>query len=1534
MRKLVLVWLGLCLTLGIYAEYAPQSIIFTSTDDIKVSEQYPDSVATDCAWFNDLSSQYRIHYLEKLYEYSDSPNDKYCYYLRYKDSMEVDDMLDVFTSEIKVTIAEADMYLEPFGDPMEGDQWYLSKIGMDLVSANYNYAGGNILVGVVDSGIDLGLNLIPPGNPHPDLLNNLYTDSFGSHGYNALSVVFPSQSSFNVQDYLGHGTHVAGIIGAVTNNNVGISGIVGGDSENSIQGSKIYSVKIGGTFTSERYYTSAFLRGIRVATQDGVRIFNCSFGLVENLDQVNRLIANVSNYQDQSLFICAAGNGTLETTVTPASNPNCISVAATTQDDVITEYSNYHDSVDICAPGGPRGHGDENGILSTMPQDSLFFYHTQKGYAKNYEFASGTSMAAPMVTAAVVLVKQAFPNLTMQQIKARILGTADDVYRYNDISLAGKLGSGRLNVYKAISTERPHMTLRLQNVNVDNDSYIVCDQDSMSLNVTLKNWWASNPDPVTGTISTTDPNIMVLQDSLEFICNTVQGDERFDATFLINDSSEIYTDALFKLVVNCGTYCDTLYFKIPKRANTDLFKINIPNRTAVSQAIVDDIDNDGMDEMAFISTNNNNNSYLNMLRGGYVNEILLPNHTTCKPAFADVDYNGELETIIVDNMGNITVFGINMNVIASINHEILADSIQSFVVEDINNDGQLDLVINSLLGAQSSIHVIKLMGYFEYSVTTYQLDAGWKLISPLAIGDVDSEVDKNILFIRSNYDPSNHVTISTQLTKLTYCDAKGGFFKVSDYEVDNQEWNNDILRYYGCTEIILARTNPEEYAAPFDLIYFGIGFTQVSGSPTIDGTLGYYKLYCMQFEGDATIVWSHAMNDNSQNYNYITQKAYNIIAGDFISDNQGLEIIAGATEEVLDADTGEFIQYLTNNTRMDGMHINNHYQPAVITDVVTPRIMDVFVHHENHIIGFDEDKSISQYFQTTLPSGNNVMSLVAGNARIIDTHDLYAITTINGSTRVYYIPIVSNNQSLMYQWRQMGNNARLSCVYQQPIPSAIDAHLIVWNNCEVDNDIHIKQDAVVDIVAGVNIRMRYGSSITCSGSIGFDRRYQVPVTIKGLCPKFVTGYWDGITLLNLSEPALEYLEISNATSALELFDLGEYGLNYCKFIDNQSGIIVYNSIVDSRGSSYSNGGVGIKVLNSGVFNASGTYGVNNIENNEIGIFTDNSYPNLTEGFNSIDNTGYNIYINDISIGIEAKYNWWGDAYEPAFIDKFNCPYMVEYSYWLEQPYVAKGQDANNEGFFYAEDLRSSMQWFQAIQIYQTICNDPSDPFRYPAARAMMQCYMKLNDGQGYISWLTQSIVTCNDTDYILYLNKLKALTKRALHQYQEALDYYETILENNPSYADSCYAIIDIGFTWLESNNNLQSKRQSLRPCSVQSHLSTTRALLSSIQNNTVLGSDIVPAKEVILNQNYPNPFNPSTTISYFLPEKTDTDIKIYNVKGQLVRTYRNLGQERGIQKIVWDGRDKKGTTVASGVYFYKLDTNDATIIKKCLLLK
>lgn len=97
--------------------------------------------------------------------------------------------------------------------------------------------------------------------------------------------------------------------------------------------------------------------------------------------------------------------------------------------------------------------------------------------------------------------------------------------------------------------------------------------------------------------------------------------------------------------------------------------------------------------------------------------------------------------------------------------------------------------------------------------------------------------------------------------------------------------------------------------------------------------------------------------------------------------------------------------------------------------------------------------------------------------------------------------------------------------------------------------------------------------------------------------------------------------------------------------------------------------------------------------------------------------------------------------------------------------------------------------------------------------------------------------------------------------------------------------------------------------------------------------SDVLP-DDFSLEQNYPNPFNPSTSFDFALPKLSQVNIEIFNVLGQKIKTLADAEYPAGKYKVNWDGTDEEGSSVASGIYFYRMNAEGFQDTKKLMLLK
>lgn len=274
----------------------------------------------------------------------------------------------------------------------------------------------NVIVAVIDGGVDYR---------HEDLKDNIWhgTDENGKDivGY---STVFNS-STISPDS---HGTHVAGTIAAVNNNNIGVSGIAGGDSAAGIQGVRIMSCEIvvGDSWGNEAdAFVWAANHGAVIAQNSWM--FLSSNNLEDTPEHIKKAIDYFNTYagcdevgnqlpdspMKGGVVLFAAGNDA-QSKAYPASYEGCIAVSAVAGDYKLAYYSNFGDWVDIIAPGGDTSKNQ--GILSTVPDNG-------------YERFQGTSMACPHVSGVAALIASEFggPGFTREDLIDRLLKTAKDI---------------------------------------------------------------------------------------------------------------------------------------------------------------------------------------------------------------------------------------------------------------------------------------------------------------------------------------------------------------------------------------------------------------------------------------------------------------------------------------------------------------------------------------------------------------------------------------------------------------------------------------------------------------------------------------------------------------------------------------------------------------------------------------------------------------------------------------------------------------------------------------------------------------------------------------------------------------------------------------------------------------------------------------------------------------------------------------------------------------------------------------------------
>ena len=310
-------------------------------------------------------------------------------------------------------------------------QWGLAKAKFPA-AWNKSTGANSVVVAIIDTGVDA---------THEDLEAQTFVKGFNFLTQKDIAIGTNSDNN-------GHGTLVAGIIGAKVSNNLGVAG---GAWQVTLMPIKALDSNGSGS-------SSDISEAMVWATDHGASIINMSLGGLGFSHDTTLSNAVSYAFNKNVVLVAAAGNdvainggNVVDNPVFPICADNgenmIIGVTATDNNDLKATFANYgKNCVDVSAPG--------RRILSTINYDPVIHVPAPDAYA----YASGTSMAVPYVTAQAVLLKAAFPLATNRQIRDRIISTADPIDVLNPVqceglSCSGLLGAGRINVEKSLQKE-------------------------------------------------------------------------------------------------------------------------------------------------------------------------------------------------------------------------------------------------------------------------------------------------------------------------------------------------------------------------------------------------------------------------------------------------------------------------------------------------------------------------------------------------------------------------------------------------------------------------------------------------------------------------------------------------------------------------------------------------------------------------------------------------------------------------------------------------------------------------------------------------------------------------------------------------------------------------------------------------------------------------------------------------------------------------------------------------------------------------
>ena len=426
------------------------------------------------------------------------------------------------------------------------DLWALKPGKLNAKHAWDLSQGAGVVVAVVDTGIDYNHPDIAENvwiNPN-EIPNNALDDDQNGYiddvrGWDFVTYDGTSEDNDPIDGH-GHGTHVAGTIAAVGNNALGVIGVA--------PRAKVMALK---GLSDQGSGTDADLaRAVVYAAENDAKVINSSWGGGGS----SQLLIDAFNYAHSLGVVSVAAAGNSNTDVSsffPANIETVMAVAATTQNDEKTYFSNYGLKVDVAAPGGGYvNESESNGIrniLSTMSDGSLIAQQRPAlRVSSGYYRLAGTSMAAPHVTGLAALVAAAYPSATTDEIRARIIATTDPFPLQPPVPL----GTGRINAYNAL-TASPRPFFHIENVRLEEQTgdgdQIPESNEQIRLIIDMKNIWADGSS-VTTALSATDSRVSSIPVSSSNFGDILQGETKDNASnpFVF----EIATMEPFENVVN------------------------------------------------------------------------------------------------------------------------------------------------------------------------------------------------------------------------------------------------------------------------------------------------------------------------------------------------------------------------------------------------------------------------------------------------------------------------------------------------------------------------------------------------------------------------------------------------------------------------------------------------------------------------------------------------------------------------------------------------------------------------------------------------------------------------------------------------------------------------------------------------------------------------------------------------------------------------------------------------------------------------
>lgn len=535
-------------------DYAPKTIIF------KVKPQYRAICQVnkiDDIEFIKLTSSLQTTSIYKKFPNDLPPAQEYnsygkklidlslIYELKYNSAIHIEKAIN------KLLLSGILVYAEPHyipkltytpNDPLAtvGSQYHLQRINA-YNAWSVNKGDSSIVIGITDTGTDY---------THSDLFSNIkrnyndVIDGADNDGDGFIDNYWGWDVAMNDNDATyqanAHGVHVQGISSASADNANGGAGV----------GfyCKTLPIKIG----DANAQLIAAYEGIKYGADHGCHVINCSWG-GGGASQYGQDIIDYATYNKNCLVIASSGNFNTDGDFYPAAFNNVLCVANTASNDTRHSTSNYGYMVDVCAPG--------DNINSTWPGNA-------------HITLTGTSMSAPVVAGAAGIVKNQFPAYNGLQVGERLKVTADNIYPVN-FGFANKLGSGRINLYRAL-TDPPTPSVVYSNLNIsDHNDETLQSGDTLFITSNFLNYL----DPTvafTATITSLSAFATPINNTISIgVINTLASatNSLNPFTFKLTGAIPINQAITFEVLMKDGVYQAKQFFTL--NINVDYINITV-----------------------------------------------------------------------------------------------------------------------------------------------------------------------------------------------------------------------------------------------------------------------------------------------------------------------------------------------------------------------------------------------------------------------------------------------------------------------------------------------------------------------------------------------------------------------------------------------------------------------------------------------------------------------------------------------------------------------------------------------------------------------------------------------------------------------------------------------------------------------------------------------------------------------------------------------------------------------------------------------